>query len=183
MKPLPTEFKSKGFQFRQLKRVGDVALFERKRPTWKNPGYEVVRVRKYPTYEISGATIEAHEALPPDEAFGQEGWALASIERAEEVFAEQSKNPYTTIMGQPTGGTRGRKRNAFEVEIPASGTFTVRDLKEKYPDKSVPFIHLRLNELRAAGKVRVAGTKPSPRGKATNIYEAVPVDMVPAELQ
>lgn len=176
MKTLPTDFKSKGFLFHQVKRVGDVALFERKRPDWRAPQYEVVRVRKYPTYEIGGVTVEAHEAMPPDEAFGKEGWNLATEARAEEIFEREVQNPYTTIMGVAKGGAPGRKRNEFELEVPVDKTFTVNDLHDKYSTQSVAFLHLRLRELIANGKVAKVGEQRSPsgKGKPQNIYSAVP---------
>lgn len=184
MKPLSDSFTSKKFNFTLIKREGDIALYERKREGWVNPGYEVIRVRKYPTYEIGGATVEAHEAFPPDEEWGQEGWSLPNLERANEKFFEQVKlNPNTTIIGESKGTAPGRKRSDFEIEVPTDHEFTVKELQEKYVGRSVPFIHIRLNELIEAGKVIKSGTKPSPRGKPTNLYRAVPLNETPQILK
>lgn len=186
MKPLASTFTSKKFLFTQVKRVGDVAIFERKRPEWKHPGYEVVRVRKYPEYVIAGVKVEAHEALPPDEAFGKEGWAVANLARAEEIFDKLVKeNPYSTITGVAKGTAPGRQRSEFEIEVPAAGEFTVKDMQDKYPGRSGPFIHIRLNELIEQGKVEKLAPRKveGQRGKPMCVFRAVPTDHVPQEIK
>lgn len=187
MKPLATEFTQKGYSLKQLRREGDLAIFERRSPRGAL-GFEVIRVRQYPDYEIGQppVLVPAHEAYPSDSAFGKHGWSMNTLDRAEEKF-DELKNPTEKTKAAayvPTGGTKGRKRSDFELELP-TGEFTVKQLHEKYPDKSVPFIHLRLNELKEAGRVKFlrAVKIPGAKGKPANVYESVPLDELPPELE
>ena len=77
MKPLPTEFTYDGFDFRQLAREGDVALFEKRKPNHSRPGYEVVIVQRHPAQTIHGRDYPERESLPPSESWGMvlpENW-------------------------------------------------------------------------------------------------------------
>lgn len=84
MNPLPTQFDGradqKGFQFSQIKREGDVALFEKRKPGWLKPKYEVVIVQKCPERTWpNGLTTPAHEIMPSPEEWGTLGWSPATL--------------------------------------------------------------------------------------------------------
>jgi len=185
MKTLETEFKSHGFNYKQVKRDGDVAIFLKTKLDHRTESYEVVRVKKYPTYTINGVEILEHESLPGDESWGNDGFTYTSLDRAKEkFFALFAESPTSGIVGVATGGARGRKRSEFELELP-DGEFTVKQLAANYPDKSIPFIHLRLNELRDKGKIVVVRTekKEGQRGKPSLVLKTVPLDELPSELE
>lgn len=88
MKPLPLEFESGGFQYRQLRRVGDVVLLEQSQSHWRRPRYEVCIVRKRPDRKIAGKCIPARECLPSSEAWGTYGWTYQYLEKAEARFRQ-----------------------------------------------------------------------------------------------
>lgn len=185
MKALTTEFKSHGFDYKQVKRDGDVAIFSKTKPNQSGESYEVVRVKKYPTYAIAGVEIPEHESLPGDESWGDDGFTFTDLEKAKEKFYKLFADaPTSGVVGVATGGSRGRKRSEFEIELP-EGEFTVKQLAEKYPERSIPFIHLRLNELKEKGQVKVVRTekKEKQRGKASNVYKVVDLDELPEELE
>ena len=87
MKPLATLFRSDGFEFRQLERVGRVAVFE-KRKGEPNISYEVVRIRQVPETTMFGRTVPAHEALPCNEQWGLYGWTYHDKTAAFRKFRE-----------------------------------------------------------------------------------------------
>ena len=78
MTPLPTQFKGRadqrGYVFTQIKRTGDVALFEKHNPTHPPgtlPSYEVVIVQKHPDKAWpDGRVTQAHESMPSPEEWG-----------------------------------------------------------------------------------------------------------------
>jgi len=82
MKPLPREFARDQFNFRQLMREGDVVLYEKTKPHWAQPTYEVCIVRKCAERTIAGTLIPAHEALPPSESWGTYGWTYSTYDKA-----------------------------------------------------------------------------------------------------
>ena len=66
MKTLPTTFGSDGFNFQQLRREGDIAIFVKQKPPFKFKSYEVVIIQKRNAYTWpNGETTPAHEAMPP----------------------------------------------------------------------------------------------------------------------
>ncbi len=83
------QFRSDGFDFRLLKRAGDVALLVKSKPGG-TPSYEVVKLVCAPDREMFGRIIPAHEAMPPSESWGQRGWTYCDHDRAEVKFAKLS---------------------------------------------------------------------------------------------
>jgi len=87
MIPLPDRFRRAGCNYRLLKREGDVALLEQSKPNWSKPAYEVVIVQKHRAKTWpDGRVIEAREAMPPDEAWGEAGWTYSDLPPAEVKF-------------------------------------------------------------------------------------------------
>jgi len=87
MKILPTEFTKWGDTFRQIKREGDIAIYERK--TGSVTSFEVVRIRGHngrtfadkETGELR--TTDPAEYYPSSEEWGRMGWTYSWIEDAE----------------------------------------------------------------------------------------------------
>ena len=63
-KPLKTHFRSKGFDYVQRDRIGDVALFEQSKEGLSRSYFEVVIVQRHGDYEIGGSKVEAAETMP-----------------------------------------------------------------------------------------------------------------------
>ena len=89
MKKLPTIFRSDNFDFRQLAREGDVALFRKTKqyPSLLLETFEVVIVRKMDDHiGPRGEMISAGEHMPRSEQWGTHGWSLQTLDRAWEKF-------------------------------------------------------------------------------------------------
>jgi hypothetical protein len=83
-KPLEAQFHLKGFNYRQIAREGDVAIYEQ---TWRGCAepsvcYEVVRVRRRDAYERFGQFYAATEFYPPSERWGADGFTLTDKDAA-----------------------------------------------------------------------------------------------------
>jgi hypothetical protein len=83
-RPLPKEFRRDGFQFRQIAREGDVAIFEQ---TWlgcaePSVAYEVIRIRRRDGFWIDGRFVEPAEVYPNSEAWGVDGFTVQDQETA-----------------------------------------------------------------------------------------------------
>ena len=70
---LAAAFRKEGFDFKQIDRQGDVALFSKTKGRVES--FEVVIVQKHKEYEIAGNIIPAHEAMPSSEQWGAAGWS------------------------------------------------------------------------------------------------------------
>lgn len=94
MKTLAATFRSHGYDFNQIERIGDVALYEKTTKDVPRPSYEVVLVQRHEERVIAGNTIAAGESMPGAEQWGMKGWSLTTPERAREKFAEMvAKHP------------------------------------------------------------------------------------------
>lgn len=83
-KPLPTRLRRNKFDYRQIAREGDAAIYEQ---TWDgcsipSVAYEVVRIRRREAAEIAGNFIEPHEVYPSSEAWGVDGFTLTDKDAA-----------------------------------------------------------------------------------------------------
>jgi hypothetical protein len=83
-RPLPVEFRSGGFNYRQIAREGDTAIYEQ---TWSgcdDPSacYEVIRIRRREGFQINGRFVEPAEVYPRAEAWGVDGFTFTGKEAA-----------------------------------------------------------------------------------------------------
>jgi hypothetical protein len=83
-KRLPKQFRRDEFDFRQIAREGDAAIYEQ---TWSgcpNPSisYEVIRIRRREGFQIGGRFIEPSEVYPNSESWGTDGFTVTDKEAA-----------------------------------------------------------------------------------------------------
>ena len=83
-KALPTRFRRDGFNYRQIARKGDAAIYEQ---TWSGCAeptvcYEVVRIRRHEGFQINGRFVEPAEIYPKPEAWGVDGFTLIDKDAA-----------------------------------------------------------------------------------------------------
>ena len=83
-KPLPTGFRRDGFNYRQIAREGDAAIYEQRWSGCSNPSvsYEVIRIRRRPGFQIDGRLVEPAEVYPNSEAWGVDGFTLTDKDAA-----------------------------------------------------------------------------------------------------
>ncbi len=84
-KPLKTSFTKNSFNFIQIKRVGDKAIFS-KQKEGGGISYEVIMVQRHLDYQIAGVTIEAAETYPSSESWGVYGFTYVTLAEAEKKF-------------------------------------------------------------------------------------------------
>ena len=88
MDKLQKEFKSGGYDFKQLRRTNKWALYERRRGAACN--YEVVRIRKRDERKskIGGKEVifKGGEYYPATNEFGDAGWAFMELRNALEEY-------------------------------------------------------------------------------------------------
>lgn len=83
MTTVPTDFHKHGWHYRQLKRVGNVAIYEQ----GGGAAYEVVRIRVAPERTFKGRTFPAGEYLPCDSEWGRYGFTLHTLAEAHAKMA------------------------------------------------------------------------------------------------
>jgi len=82
-KPLSVRFRHTGFDYRQIARERDAAIYEQ---SWNgnqtSAAFEVIRIRRREGFEISGRFVEPAEVYPNSEAWGVDGWTVLSEDAA-----------------------------------------------------------------------------------------------------
>jgi hypothetical protein len=83
-KPLPTRFRRDGFNYRQIAREGDAAIYEQSWSNCFNPSvcYEVICVRRREGFQIDGRFVGPAEIYPKAEAWGVDGFTLTDKDAA-----------------------------------------------------------------------------------------------------
>jgi hypothetical protein len=83
-RPLPTRFRRDGFNYRQIARGGDAAIYEQTWSGCSDPSvcYEVVRIRRREGFQINGRFVEPAEIYPKADAWGVDGFTLTDKDAA-----------------------------------------------------------------------------------------------------
>jgi hypothetical protein len=83
-KPLPTRFRRDGFNYRQIAREPNAAIYEQTWTGCSDPSvcYEVIRIRRHEGFQINGRFVEPAEIYPKAEAWGVDGFTLTDKDAA-----------------------------------------------------------------------------------------------------
>jgi hypothetical protein len=83
-KSLPVEFRSGGFNYHQIAREGDAAIYEQTSSGCSNSSvaYEVIRIRRRESFQIDGRYVEPAEVYPKAEAWGEDGFTFTDKDAA-----------------------------------------------------------------------------------------------------
>jgi hypothetical protein len=82
-KPIATKFKHGEFNYRQITREGDVAIYEQRWRDSENVCYEVVRIRRHEAKTFPGGkSSPAREAYPSSATWGDLGWTVTTLDAA-----------------------------------------------------------------------------------------------------
>ena len=85
-KPIPSTFTKKGFTYRQVKRQGDIAIFEQTRKDSTLQNFEVVKIGRHNGYTMGGSYIEPSETYPGSSLWGIMGWTCTDLDTANNRF-------------------------------------------------------------------------------------------------
>ena len=93
MKKVPKSFKSRGFDHKQIKRHGSIAIYERKAAGSRkqDPHWEVIKISKHNGYNLGGNYVSPSETYPSSSMWGTCGWTCSTLAGAEEKYEELNK--------------------------------------------------------------------------------------------
>jgi hypothetical protein len=77
-KSLPTRFRRDSFDYRQIAREGDAAIYEQRWSGCSNPNpcYEGIRIRRREGFQIGTRFVEPAEVYPNSESWGVDGFTV-----------------------------------------------------------------------------------------------------------
>lgn len=89
-KPLRKEFRRDGFNYRQVAREGDIALYEQRWAGCPDAAvcFEVIRVRQREGFHIGRRFVEPAEVYPASELWGVDGFTFTNRNKAWAKFSE-----------------------------------------------------------------------------------------------
>ena len=85
-KVIPTEFKKKGFNYKQVRREGMKAIYLQTRDDSQMSNYEVVRLGRHNGYNMGGSHIEPAETYPGSSLWGIMGWTCSDLDSANKRY-------------------------------------------------------------------------------------------------
>lgn len=85
-KVIPSEFKKKGFNYKQVRREGNKAIFEQTREGSDIHNFEVVKLGRHNGYVMGGVKIEPAETYPGSSLWGITGWTCSTLDAAHARF-------------------------------------------------------------------------------------------------
>ncbi len=107
---LATEFKSGGFEFKQMRRHGKVALFLKAKRGHSHTTYETVIIQTHPAERVFGRDLPDREVMPSSETWGTQGWSDSDLERALARY-----NRLAAICSKPNFPLAGSSASASET--------------------------------------------------------------------
>jgi hypothetical protein len=93
MKILEKEFNANKFNFKQITRVGDAAIYEKTAIGGKAVSIEVIRIKSHNGYELAGVKIAPAEVYPSSSQWGIYGWTYTKMEDAMKKFESIKPKP------------------------------------------------------------------------------------------
>ena len=106
-KPLPKEFRRDGFQYRQIAREGDGAIYEQRWTGSAGPSiaYELIRVRRRDGFQIGGRFVEPAEVYPNSEDWGVHAWTVldkaTAFRKLREIVNASEKESANPVKKSP----------------------------------------------------------------------------------
>jgi len=85
-KVIPSEFKKKGFNYKQVRREGNKAIFEQTREGSDIHNFEVVKLGRHNGYVMGGVKIEPAETYPGSSLWGIMGWTCTDLDSANKRY-------------------------------------------------------------------------------------------------
>jgi hypothetical protein len=77
------------YRFKQVDRIGQVALYSKGRGSSPTSGYEVFIIQSIPFTRFPGGNVsEAHEGVPSPEMWGTSAWSYPDLQSARKRFNE-----------------------------------------------------------------------------------------------
>ena len=92
MKQLEKKFSRKKFEYDQMLRKGNLAIYTQTHVESKGQTFEVIVIKSHNGYEIAGTRIEPAEVYPGDNQWGVLGWTYQTLEAAKNKLKTLEEN-------------------------------------------------------------------------------------------
>ena len=185
MKILEEQFEHTGFNFQQITRKNNYAIYRKTKEGVRN--YEVVVIKSHDGKDIMGRYYEPSEIYPASSNWGHDGWTYISLESAVDKFNElsgenidfqqiETKLDRNNIITQKTSVKKEKKprakSNSIQIELP-DGEFRIKGLAEKYNTYPAQIHNILKSKFQGKYKVIRREKSNNGRGKPSNILSKI----------
>lgn len=112
MKILEKQFTSCGFEFKQVHREGEFAVYKKWKPEYRSPIFEAIEIKSHNGYTIAGNYCAPSEMYPSNEQWGVLGFTCTDLKQAyariDKMKIEKEKSAALVTPGVKRG--RGRPK-------------------------------------------------------------------------
>ena len=124
-KPIKTDFiwtgdgygSSEARHIKQLKREGDIAIYERRsNKTGSLDGYEVIKISRHNGYTLGGQYVAPAETYPGASQFGKTAWNCSTLDRAEVRFNQLITEAKTLKVLEASGNAPKRRGRPKKIK-------------------------------------------------------------------
>ena len=147
MKVLEKEFKSCGFDFEQVKRSKDVAIYKKKAISHVGHSYEVIKISRHNGYKLGGNYVQPAETYPSNSLWGTHGWTCTTIAIAENKFNELLTNKPSDKVVELS--LKKKPKNTKQPYLTCIVTENQRPTTIKYLENKADKLGVTVDELRA----------------------------------
>ena len=101
---LPKEFRRHGFDFRQIAREDNAAIYEQRSAdsAESSVAYEVVVIKRRKGFQIKGRLVPAAEVYPRSEQWGELGWTVCNRDDAFGKLRELQRSSSNSPQKEPS---------------------------------------------------------------------------------
>ena len=148
MKVLEKEFKSCGFNFQQVKRIKDVAIYKKKATDHIGHSYEVIKISRHNGYKLGGNYVQPAETYPSNSLWGTHGWTCQTIEGADRKFDELLTNKPSQEVVKLT--VKRKPKNTKQPYLTCIVTENQRPTTIKYLENKADKLGVTVDVLRSS---------------------------------
>jgi hypothetical protein len=165
-KTLAKTFRKNGFDYQQVWREGDFAIYKQSKEGVTKNWFEAIQITRHDGYEIAGNKIEPSEIYPSNEKWGTFGFTCVDLSSAKKRIDFMKNHADKILLKNKESIVRGENK----IKYPKNKEFCIKDLiplnKTIKPHNFYP----ALKKLMEHGEIRESSRKSVGKGKAAVFY-------------
>jgi len=171
-KPIEKTFRKNGFDYQEVWREGDFAIYKQSKSITTKIWFEAVQITRHDGYEIAGNKIEPSEVYPSSEKWGLLGFTCSSLEAAHKRIDFMKNHASEIALKNKEVDEDGKviERGQIKIKYPQNKEFCIKDLIPLNPQIKIHNFHPALQKLIKEGQIKESRRKSMGKGKPMVYY-------------
>ena len=173
-KTLAKTFRKNGFDYQQVWREGDFAIYKQSKEGVTKNWFEAIQITKHDGYEIAGNKIEPSEIYPSNEKWGTLGFTCIDLVSAHKKIGFIKDNPQKILEKTKEVDECGKVvvRGQNKLAYPQDKEFSIKDLELLNKDIKKHNIYPAIQKLIETGEINESKREKVGKGKPTVFYKS-----------